>query len=175
MKFQCCVPFLHPCLKPLKVACFHRWLCFWHVCLNILYPLMEARSCVHNVMAFKREVNGGKMAGAILAHKVLLSRRKRHEWRLSQDVERSYLQKAEWNPLPLSSAACCQWQANHTPEDASRLLWGQKLAGSILPPTDNFKACPHSSNPVAAAAAVPSPKREPIKILHLNEGTNPNV
>lgn len=56
---------------------------------------MEARSCVHNVMAFKREVNGGKMAEAILAHRVLLSRRKRHEWRLSQDVERSYLQKAE--------------------------------------------------------------------------------
>lgn len=47
---------------------------------------MEARSCVHNVMAFKREVNSGKMAGVILAHRVLLSRRKRHEWRLSQDV-----------------------------------------------------------------------------------------
>lgn len=59
MKFKGWVSFLRPCPKPLKVASF---LCFWRVCLNIVYPLMEARSCVHSLMAFKREVNGGKMA-----------------------------------------------------------------------------------------------------------------
>lgn len=43
---------------------------------NYHLPLMEAGSCVHNVMAFKWDGNGGKMAGAVLAHGVLLSRRK---------------------------------------------------------------------------------------------------
>lgn len=111
---------------------------------------MEAGSCVHNLMAFKWDVNGGKMAGAVLAHGVLLSRRKTPWVAVQQGRGSNVLYRRQDEiPLPSSTAVCCEWQP------ISHLVWGHWLAVSILPPADKFQACPHSSIPADAA--------EPIK------------
>lgn len=124
---------LHP-LSPLNVDCL------WRVCLAIVYPLMEADSCVHNMMGFKWDVNGGTMAGVVLAHGVLLSRRKTPQLAVQQGRGSDVIyRRQDESSCPLNG--CLLWMTTK-PHFWGRLTSGLRPLISWI----NFAPCWQISN-----------------------------